>query len=558
MVGATTLYRSLTARHPGEAGLWALLGDTLRISGDPAAGAEALSKALALSPDDTDIAIEWALALFEAGNAAAALSVLRDRNIDDSPRGLTVQADAHRATGAFGDAGRLYLSLLKLEPVNASAQISLGVCLQEAGDLEEAMACYNVALTLAPNSAEALTNLGLAQSATGDLGAALNTLQRAAALEPGDPETQCALGATLQMAGRAGEAAACFEQAIAVAPGHARAWSNLGNARQDQQRLADARDAHDRAVALAPDDAEIHWNRAMTLLLSGDLTTGFAEYEWRTQTADHAPPTHSSPCWEGDSSAGLQLLLLAEQGFGDAIQFARYVPLLQARGADVFLQCHPKLTALFETLDGSATVLPTGEPPPPVDAHLPLMSLPHLLGITADSIPADCPYLRPPSDARAPPPGDGRPRVGLCWTGNPNHPDNPHRSLAFEGLTSVLARGDIDWRSLQFGPAAAEATGHLPEDPAWTACLEGFGNTAAALQSCDLVITVDTSTAHLAGALGRPVWLLLKYAPDWRWMIGRTDSPWYPTARLFRQAAPGDWTDVVARVDTALAIWMES
>ncbi len=553
MAGAATVYRGLAKRHPGEAGIWAMLGDALRVSGDPAAAAAALAEAAALAPDDSDIAIEWALALRESGDAGAALKALEGRALDDSARGLAVLADALRQAGRPADAMAPYRRLLEIEPGNVNVRISLGACLQDTGDLDGAIACYEAALAREPDSAEALTNLGLARAARGDLEAAMEILRRAAALEPGNAETQCALGAVLQKRGRAGDAARCFEHATTVAPEDARAWSNLGNARQDQLRLDDALAAHDRAASLTPDDAQVHWNRAMTLLLSGDLTTGFAEYEWRRKTDDHAPPTHNSPLWEGGDPNGRRLLLLAEQGFGDAIQFARYAPLLHAREADIVIQSHAKLAGLFETLDGGPALFATGAPLPPVDAHVPLMSLPHLLGTTVDTVPAGIPYLRAPADARRPPPSDGRRRIGLCWSGNPEHPDNPHRSVPFDAFAPLLARHDADWRVLQFGPAAAEAAGHLPDDPAWTACLEGFGNTAAALESCELVITIDTATAHLAGALGRPVWLLLKYAPDWRWMVGREDSLWYPTVRLFRQAAPGDWTDVMARLETALA-----
>jgi len=557
MAGAAAIYRDLAARHPGEAGLWAMLGDAERVSGDPVAGATALAKATALAPDDTEFAIEWGLALCESGDAEAALGALKGRALDDSPRGLAVLADTFRQAGHAKDAIAPYKLLLDLEPRNVSARISLGVCLQESGDTAGAIACYETALALAPESAEALTNLGLARSAQGKLATAHEVLERAVAIEPDNAETLCALGAVLQKRGRAVVAADFFERATTAAPEEAQAWSNLGNARQDLLQLDGALAAHDRAAALAPDDALVHWNRAMSLLLSGDLAAGFAEYEWRAKTADHAPPTHGSPRWDGKDPKGLRLLLLAEQGFGDAIQFTRYAPLLRARGAEVVIQCHPKLLGLFETLDGTPAVIASGDVAPQVDAHLPLMSLPHLLGTTAETIPADIPYLRAPADAPPPPHKDGRRRIGLCWTGNPDHPDNRHRSLPFDALAPLLSRTAADWRSLQFGPAAAEVLPHLPEDRDWTACLEGFGNTAAALESCDLVITIDTSAAHLAGALGRPVWLLLKYAPDWRWMIGRDDSPWYPTARLFRQAAPGDWAGVVAAVETALANWME-
>ncbi len=357
----------------------------------------------------------------------------------------------------------------------------------------------------------------------------------------------------LQKLARIEDAVTAFEEAIARDPNHAKAWSNLGNARQDQLRLAEARAAHDRAVALAPDNADTHWNRAMTLLLSGDYAAGFAEYEWRAGTADHAPPSHASPRWDGEISTGMRLLLVAEQGFGDAIQFVRYAPLLARKGAAIVVQCHPKLAALFETLDGAPTVVAAGSPAPPVDAHVPLMSLPHLLATMPDSVPADIPYLRAPPDAGTPPPGDGRRRIGLCWSGNPKHPDNAQRSCPFAALDPLLAHDDIDWISLQFD--AETRDGRFGSD--WSGHLDGFANTAAAVGALDLVITVDTATAHLAGALGRPVWLMLKYAPDWRWMTGRDDTPWYPTMRLFRQETPGDWTNIVARLDAALIAWME-
>ncbi len=192
---------------------------------------------------------------------------------------------------------------------------------------------------------------------------------------------------------------------------------------------------------------------------------------------------------------------------------------------------------------------------PPVDCHAPLMSLPHLLGIGAETIPASVPYLFPPKDAKPPPSGDGRRRIGLCWTGNPQHPDNAHRSVTPAALSPLLARDDIEWASLQFGPGSEQAAGTPLAD--WSPYLNGFTDTAAALSALDLVITVDTATAHLAGALGRPVWLMLKYAPDWRWMLARADNPWYPTMRLFRQDAPGGWAGVAHRLDAALDVWME-
>ncbi len=552
--GAAAVYRDLTKTHPREAGLWALLGDVLRDMGDPAGGAVALQTASALLPNDHDIAVEWALAELEAGNAKAALAILgkREHAMSNSARGQSVLADAYRGAGHFGDAIKAYRRLLALTPDNINARISLGVCMQETGDLDNAIDLYETALKSNPDAVDALTNLGLAISTQGHDDKALPFLQRAAQLDPHDPATHYNLGTVLQKLERTDAAIRCFERAIAIAPQEAKAWSNLGNARQDQLQLEAAITAHNKAAALAPDDAGIQWNRSMTLLLSGDLKAGFTAYEWRRRTATHAPPSHGSPRWDGKDPNGLRLLLIAEQGFGDAIQFVRYAPLLHRRGAEVIIQCHPKLVALFATLDGAPTVLPSGSTIPRVDAHVPLMSLPYLFETTIESVPDAVPYLHAPSGAVLPPPHQGQCSIGLCWTGNPEHPDNAQRSCPIEMFDPLFSRDDVMWRSLQFGPAAVAAAGYISNDPAWAACLDGFASTAAALRSLDLIITVDTATAHLAGALGLPVWLLLKFAPDWRWMTGRGDTPWYPSMRLFRQQSPGDWPGVIANVKSTL------
>ena len=555
--GAAAVYRELTGRYPREAGLWALLGDALRESDNPAAGAEALETASMLSPADNDIAVEWALAVLESGDTEAARDILSPRldALVDSERAQAVLADACRAAKDLPAAVEHYQALLSLTPDNNNARVSLGVCLQESSNLKLAIEAYRAALVQEPDNALALSNLGLALAETGNDREARDALERAAALAPTDAATLCNLGTFLQKHGETAAAIEYYERAIAATPHDANAWSNLGNARQDELRLDEALTAHDRAIAVAPDDANMHWNRAMTFLLSGDMTEGFAEYEWRTRTVKHAPPQHESPRWDGGTPSGKRLLLLAEQGAGDAIQFVRYASLLQQRGAEVVIQCHPKLVELFTTLDGAPAVVTTGVPTPEVDAHVPLMSLPHLLETTVETVPAKIPYLHTKAITE---PASRQRRIGLCWTGNPDHPDNKHRSCPVEAFDPLLSRGDIDWRNLQFGPAAKDAAGHIPDNPAWTSQLEGFASTAAALQTLDLVITVDTATAHLAGALGRPVWLMLKYAPDWRWMTTRTDSPWYPTMRLFRQPSPGDWPSVIAQIESALETWMDS
>ena len=557
--GAAALYRQVVAAEPRDAVAWALCGGALLAAGDGAAAVDALETAAMLAPQDDDIAVEYAIVLQAAGRPADAVDVLagRDARLQDSERAQAVQADALAALGRVEDAVAHYQRVLALAPANNAARIALGVCQQRLDDFPAAVATYRAALDLDPDADDAWSNLGLALAALGQMTPAVEALKKAAALNPGDAATRCNLSTVLQKDDRVAEAIVCFEKIIAGNPQYADAWGNLCNARQEQRRLDDALAAHDRAVSLAPDNAEIHWNRAMTLLLSGNFGAGFAEYEWRIRTTGHAPPGHPSPRWQGGDLAGGHILLLAEQGFGDAIQFVRYAPILQRGGARVSIQCAAKLAPLFETLDGAPAIVPFGENAPPVDCHAPLMSLPYLLGTRLDNVPAEIPYLRAPRDAIAPPAGDGRVRVGLCWAGSPAHPDDPRRSCPAAILAPLLARRDIAWVSLQYGPQAGAFadTGHRLED--WSDRLDGFASTAAAMGALDLVITVDTATAHLAAALGRPTWLMLKYSPDWRWMLDRTDSPWYPTMTLFRQATPGDWAGVVARLQAALEGWMD-
>ncbi|MEX2616915.1 MAG: tetratricopeptide repeat protein [Alphaproteobacteria bacterium] len=556
--GAAALFRQIASAHPDQPAAWALLGGALLDAGQAEEAVDALGRAAALAPDNDDIAIELAVASHASGRPEAAVGVLSGRlaRLQESERAQAVRAEAYRSLSRLDAAIAGYRRVLEINPDNNAARVALGACQQRAGDLAGAVQSYREALARDPLADDAWSNLGLALKAAGRFDDAVTALENAVALNPDDPATLCNLGVVLMDAGRMDDAARALESVTGNHPAFVGGWSNLGNLRQEEGRLDAALEAHGRALALDPDNAECHWNRAMTLLLSGDFTSGFAEYEWRRHTPDHAPPVHDSPLWDGSDPSGRRILLLAEQGFGDAIQFARYAPVLRELGADVTIGCHAKLAGLFGTLPGSPRIVSTGGAVPPVDCHAPLMSLPHLLGSGTETIPANVPYLFPPIDAKPPPAGNGRRRIGLCWTGNPKHPDNAQRSVTPAALSPLLARDDVEWISLQFGPGSEQAAGTCLAD--WSAHLDGFADTAAALSALDLVITVDTATAHLAGALGRPVWLLLKYSPDWRWMLARADSPWYPTMRLFRQDAPGDWADVVHRLGEALEMWVEN
>lgn len=410
----------------------------------------------------------------------------------------------------------------------------------------------------------------------------------AALLEPGWSSAHANLGAVLRRLGKGEAAVASYRRALTVGAEDAGTLSNMGNALRDLGLLEDSEAAHRRAVALAPnnwgyrynlalllrdrrlhgearammaelaaadpENAEIQWDLALADLYLGDYRTGFAGYEWRIKLARNPVRDHPGPRWTGDDPTGRTILLLAEQGFGDALQFARYVPLLAARGARVVLECLPEQAELFASLRGVAALVAKGAPPPVHDCWAPLASLPHLLGTEFDNIPADVPYLSAPPRPNlriVPPPGQ-KLAVGLVWAGKTTPRD---RSWPLELLTPLLGDPRATFYSLQLGPRAGDlkSTGleRLVRDAA--PALQSFADTAHVMDHLDLIITIDTSVAHLAGALGRPVWVLLRYVSDWRWQDEPLTSPWYPTMRLFRQPDPSDFKTPVAEMAAALA-----
>ena len=312
------------------------------------------------------------------------------------------------------------------------------------------------------------------------------------------------------------------------------------------------------AIDLQPDFAVAHWNQGVAYLLAGQMPEGWAQYEWRKRRFPEAFTAPPGPQWTGGDLAGRSLLVLAEQGFGDTIQLCRYLPPLAQRGSKIMLECAPSLTALLHTLPG-VTLVPTGAPRPAYDLWADQMSLPRLLGTTLQTIPAHRHYLRADParaaawDARLPP---GL-RIGLVWAGNPAHSNDRRRSIPANLLAPLLAAAPGAFVSLQLGPAAPAITslyGLADNAPALT----DFSETAALITTLDLVIAVDTAVAHLAGALGAPTWVMLPFAPDWRWMLHRSDSPWYPAMRLFRQGRPGDWPGVIVAVVAALKAWRDA
>jgi tetratricopeptide (TPR) repeat protein len=352
------------------------------------------------------------------------------------------------------------------------------------------------------------------------------------------------------------EAIDCLLALEALLPDHPGLLANLGVAYRDSGDLPRAEHYLRRACAVRPKHPASHFNLALTLLRAGRLREGFEEYEWRWQVPQFAAQRRdfAQPLWRGEPLAGRRILIHGEQGAGDAIQFVRYAPLLRAAGADVILQVLPHLERLLSWMEGQYPMVNSLPADVPFDLHCPLMSLPHRFATEVDSIPAPAGFLVPAemqSKWRERLRTAGK-SAGVVWAGNPWRYHDEARSLPVHFLPPLTHLPGIDWWSLQVGPAAAETPKgmvNLADE------LTDFGETAAVISALDLVITVDTAAAHLAGSLGRPVWLLLPFVSDWRWMLGREDSPWYPSVRIFRQPRPGDWGQVMERVVGALRSW---
>ena len=460
----------------------------------------------------------------------------------------------HGAVGAAGAA-----SGSSAPAPSSDALVARAMQAHQQGDVARAERDYRAALATTPDHPAALHYLGVIHYQRNRLGDALPLLERAVTLIPEEPEFHNNLGLALAALDRTGEAIARFRQALALKADLATAWNNLGLSLQAANELPDAIAAFRQALRAAPDFAQAHWNLALALLVSGQYAEGWREYEWRHRAQTFgAAATSSAPRWQGEALTGRTLLLSAEQGLGDALQFARFAAPLAWRGASVIVRVPDSLQEILASAPGVAQALGGAGPLPPHDFQLPLLSVAGMLDIDERTIPATVPYLAPSRtlvDALAPAIGavPGKLRVGLSWAGSARHVNDRRRSCPLAALAPLLELPDIAWFSLQkidgedqIARVPAAQRIHLLD------ARNDFAQKAALIEGLDLVVSVDTSNAHLAGALGKPVWILLPFAPDWRWRLGRTDSPWYPTGRLFRQPSAGDWTSVVADVRTAL------
>lgn len=429
--------------------------------------------------------------------------------------------------------------------------------LHERGQADAALSIYHDVLTQQPDNPTAQHYVGVIHYQRKNPVEALPLLERSVAMQPEEPEFRNNLGLALAAVDRDDDAVAQYRAALALKPDHASAWNNLGLALQAQNEVDAAIDAFRRALALQPDFARARWNLALALLLDGQFAEGWEAYEARLALPELGALRSRLPgsLWDGRASAGQTVLVLSEQGLGDTLQFVRYAALAARAGVRCVLSCPDKLAPLLRSVPGVAAVC-TERDRPAYDAYVPLLSLARLFGTTPQTIPGSVPYIAVPTAQRAAAraalaPGGAR-RIGLCWAGNSAHPDDRHRSLPLALLAPMLALPGTRWFSLQAGEAAAQlasmpgaAVVPLPPEAS-------LADTAARIAELDLVISVDTAVAHLAGALARPAWILLPFAPDWRWQLAREDSAWYPTLRLFRQERAHDWPAVVERLATAL------
>lgn len=502
--------------------------------------------------------LEAAYAHFRDSRLDEAAALLRevieaDPDCGEALEGLAYiagrQGDAKAAAGYFERA-------LACLPATAARWHDAGLANQAAGRHGRALACFDEALALSSRAIATLHAAALSASEIDDHERAARLLATVRDLEPRAWQSHYNLGRALGLAGRYDEEISAYRRAIELDPNAVMAYINLGVALRDLHRFDEAMRVFKKAVQLDPEHPGARTNRAQTNLLLGQFEHGWREYEWRWKDGEQLLPPWPNP-WRGESPiAGKTLLVFNEQGFGDTLQFVRYVDALTARGAQVILRVQDALLGLLSDYPGAATVIGESEPLPPFDLHCPLLSLPFALGAHRSPVPANVPYLRADSTKRS----QWRERlaastqglhIGIAWSGNTGNLAGRHRSTSLEAwqpLVNALATR-ASFVSL-VKDVRPEDIPVLRNAPVLNVAeeLETFADTAALIAELDLVISIDTAVAHLAGALAKPVWVLLPYTPDWRWGLARADSPWYPSARLIRQPARDDWTSVMNTV----------
>jgi len=491
----------------------------------PEEALEFLNRALSLKPDYAD-------ALVNRGN---------------------VLTDLKRFEEALSD----YDAALKTSARDAVVMNNRANVLWALDRRDEALKTYEAAFAINSKDLSILKDYGSALMYSDREVDALRCFESALERKPDDIYFTYKRGTALAKLDRFEEALACFDQALEFEAANVDALNGRGNALSALSRAAEAIASYDRALTIAPETPESHWNRSLTLLRLGEFEEGWREYEWRWKTANFPSKIRNfeQPLWLGEPSlAGKTILLHAEQGFGDTLQFGRYIPLVAGLGAKVIVEVQPSLKCVFSSVEGASLVIGVGEDIPAFDFHCPMLSLPLALNTQLDTIPRNVPYLNADAnrtskfcDLRR---QTGERLIGIAWAGRTTFGGDKTRSIGLERITPFLSVPGVRFVGIQkdLRPGDKEIIEKYP-NLYWVGDqLMDFGDTAGLMSTLDLVISSDTSVVHLAGALGRPVWVLLEHTPDWRWLLDRVDSPWYPAARLFRQPNPGNWESVISAV----------
>lgn len=585
--------------NPAHSAAWHLLGVLHSMTGNQANARVALEKAVRSNPGDSGAAFNYAMLLAQIGEHKEAVDNFR-RALSGQPDNLQARlglahslaqygrkpqaiqefrrvlaADAGNMPAAFELSDLLLASALPeaavevleaarvAHPDNATLTLRLILMLKRIGKLERAEQVALAQHQRRPDDADLLAVLGGIVRDRGRAPEAIAYCGEAIRLKPNTVDGHLNLAAALFDVGEFDGAVVCYRKVLELDPKSVEAQAWLGSVLQVTGRIGPAIRSLRKAITMQPDMPLAHFNLALALLSVGRYPEGWAEYEWRWRTEGFQRERRDFriPQWNGGDLAGKRLLVWTEQGFGDCFQFARYLPLLSGRGGEVAVEIQPALERVMKSLAGVDQWIVRGKLLPKFDCHIPLMSLPHVLRTTLATVPADIPYLsaEPERVAMWKERLAGLPgfRIGLCWQGSQRHHSNYLRSLPVSALAPLVDLPGVGAVSLQRDGAEELAKAGLADRVRdWTGEMDrdgAFVDSAAIIDNLDLVVTVDTAIAHLAGALGRPVWLLLGAAPDFRWLLTREDSPWYPTLRIFRQQKQKDWGPVVERVRHALA-----
>ena len=555
LADAEPLYRRAIELDPGQHDAWRLLGVLFHQQGHLELARQFLDRALQTPPVSVE-ALEALASVYEAlgriSDSIACCQKAHELRPDDANILLRL-ALVQESQGQLREAESCLRKLLDLDPSSALAHLKLATVLESLEKLNEAQSHAELAIRFAPDSPEPYLCLGTILIRRNRISDSVPHFNHAVQLDP--VASACAIGTLREILN---EGTRNWESCLASNPADFDALLSLAKIRYSERRPLEAIELLNRALAVRPGEPNAEYALGFTELLLGRFESGWQHYEARLRTGQREFPNRkfAQPLWTGENLAGRTILVHAEQGIGDTIQFIRYLPWIAERGGRIVLECQPPLKPLLQSLPYVQALVAQGELLPPFDVQAPLLSLPAIFRTTLESIHRQTPYLKVPEGARSELPDAARAglKVGIVWAGNPVLQNDLVRSLPLSKLAPLLVLPDISFFSLQVGPAARQIASIengkrlIDLGP----LLSNFAQTACVIQQLDLVIGVDTAVAHLAGALAKPTWLMLPFAPEWRWLLDREDSPWYPSMRLFRQPAPEDWDSVVRRLKAAL------